>query len=552
MAKSTAKSTDKPVDNNEWFLPEDQRTALATYLKDFKEVVPVHLFLKPGKNDAYADFTLSLMKDLVRLTDKVTLSLHQDDSKANATYRVERFPTLLIAPDLYAIRFTGAPAGEEGQAFLHALMMVSLKKSFLSERSKALLSELQEPRQVKVFVSPTCPYCPGQFVNAIKAAIEKPLLISAECVETGENPEYAEQYSVGSIPHTVYSESMSTVGMESELVFVLQLVTLKVAKDVVQEGPGDADAQYHDVVIIGSGPAGLTAGIYAKRAGLDAVVLEKGIVGGLVSITPEVENYPGFINIGGKMLMDMIHEQAKQYVDVITGQKVEEIKVGKNLEVFTQDRIYVADAVIYAAGAAWKTLGVPGEDRFMSKGVSFCASCDGFMYKGRKVAVIGGGDTALTDALHLKNLGADVLVVHRRDRFRAEQHLVDSLIREEIPVRWNCVVEEIGGEKVLEFITVRDVNTGKTDRIAVDGVFLAIGIVPNVEAVTHLGLAVEPGGYLRVDRQGRTSIPRIYAAGDITGGVQQIVTAVSEGATAAMAVFEDLTRRKAELAAHKA
>lgn len=539
--------------NTEWFLPEDQRKALATYLKDFKEVVPVHLFVKAGQNDAYADFAHNLMKDLVRLTDKVTLSLHSDDAKASDSFAVTRFPTLLIAPEKYSIRFTGAPAGEEGQAFLHALMMVSTGNSFLSERSRELLQELQEPRVVKVFVSPTCPYCPGQCVNAIKAAVEKPKLVSVECVETGENPDYAQEYSVGSIPHTVYDEKLSTVGMESELAFVLQLLTLKAAKDMAQEeGVADKDVSHHDLVIIGSGPAGLTAGIYAKRAGLDAVVLEKGIVGGLVSITPEVENYPGFINIGGKMLMDMIHEQAKQYVDVITGQTVEEIKVGRNLEVLTQDQLYVADSVIYAAGASWKKLGVPGEDRFMSKGVSFCASCDGFMFKGKKVAVVGGGNTALTDALHLKNLGVDVFIVHRRDSFRAEQHLVDSVLREEIPVHWNSVVEEIGGKETLTFITVRHIKTGETERVPVDGVFLAIGIVPNVQAVSHLGLAQEPGGYIRVDRLGRTSIPRIYAAGDITGGVQQIVTAVSEGASAAMAVFEDQTRRKAESAALKA
>jgi len=540
----------KADNKKEWFLPEDQRKALATYLKDFRDVVPVHLFIKPGQNDAYAEFAHNLMKDMVRLTDKITLSLHSDDAKANDRFAVKRFPTLLIAPEKYSIRFTGAPAGEEGQAFLHALMMVSAGTSFLSERSRELLQELQEPRVVKVFVSPTCPYCPGQCVNAIKAAVEKPELVSVECIETGENPEYAQEYSVGSIPHTVYDEKLSTVGMESELAFVLQLLTLKAAKDMAQEeGGAEEDASYHDLVIIGSGPAGLTAGIYAKRAGLDAVVLEKGIVGGQVSVTPEVENYPGFINIGGKMLMDMIHEQARQYVDVITGQTVEEIKIGKNIEVLTQDRVYVADAVIYAAGAAWKKLGVPGEDRFMSKGVSFCASCDGFMFKGKKVAVIGGGNTALTDALHLKNLGVDVFIVHRRDSFRAEQHLVDSVLREEIPIQWNSLVEEIGGKNALEFISVRHVKTDETQRIPVNGVFLAIGIVPNVQAVSHLGLAQEPGGYIRVDRQGRTSLPRIYAAGDITGGVQQIVTAVSEGASAAMAVFEDLTRRKAEIAA---
>jgi thioredoxin reductase (NADPH) len=546
----------KSAPEHDWFLPEDQRQALVAYLKDFKDVVPVHLFIKPGRNDAYAEFALKLTQDLARLSEKITLAVHQDDAEANARYKVERFPTLLIDPERYAIRFTGAPAGEEGQAFLHALMMVSVGKSFLSEPSRALLRELSEPRQVKVFVSPTCPYCPGQCVNAIKAAVERPLLVSVECVETGENPDYAEEYSVGSIPHTVYAEALSTVGLESEQAFVAQLVALRAARELASEARAaqaedGMDVRHHDLVIIGSGPAGLTAGIYAKRAGLDAVVLEKGIIGGQVSVTPEVENYPGFINIGGKMLMDMIHEQARQYVGVVTGQRVEEIKVGRNMEVLTQDRVYVADAVIYAAGASWKKLGVPGEERFLSKGVSFCASCDGFMFKGKKVAVIGGGNTALTDALHLKNLGVDVLIVHRRDSFRAERHLIDSVVREKIPVRWNAAVEEIGGVQALEFILVRDTLTGDAEKIPVDGVFLAIGVVPNVEAVTHLGLARDPGGYLRVDRQGRTSIERLYAAGDITGGVQQIVTAVSEGATAAMAVFEDLTRRKAELLARR-
>jgi len=549
----------KSTQNSDWFLPEDQRKALAGYLKEFKETVPVHLFIKSGQNDPYADFSRKLLQDMARLTDKVTLVLHENDAEADKKFGVERYPTLLIAPEQYSIRFSGAPAGEEGQAFLHALMMVSVKNSFLAAKSREILDELSEPRQVRVFVSPTCPYCPGQCVNAIKAAVEKPKLVSVECVETGENPDYAEQYSVGSIPHTVYSDGLSTVGLESETAFVAQLVALKAVRDIAPdahgaydaEGAGEGEVEYHDLVIIGSGPAGLTAGIYARRAGLDAVVLEKGIVGGLVSITPEVENYPGFINIGGKMLMDMIHEQAKQYVSVLTGQTVEEIKVGRNMEVHTPDRVFVCDAVIYAAGASWKMLGVPGEDRFMSKGVSFCASCDGYMFKNKKVAVIGGGNTALTDALHLKNLGVDVLIVHRRDSFRAEQHLVDSVLREEIPVRWNSVVEEIGGDKTLEYVAVRDVKTGETERIPVDGVFLAIGIVPNVQAVSHLGLALEAGGYIKVDRQGRTSMPRLYAAGDITGGVQQIVTAVSEGATAAMAVFEDLTRRKAELAAQK-
>lgn len=528
----------------DWFLPKDQRTSLLPFLQEFKESVSVYLFSKSEDNEAYTEFTQNLLGDLLRLTDKITLVTHHDDDAACEKYAVEHFPTVLIQPDMFSIRFTGAPAGEEAQPFLLALLLVSTRSSHLSAASKEILAGLDAPRQVKVFVSPTCPYCPGQCVNAIKAAVERPDLVRMECVETGQNPDYAERYQVGSIPHTVYDETLTAVGLESEQVFMTQLVTLQAVQEEsrVPDPAQDQAVHHYQVVIIGSGPAGLTAGIYARRAGLDAVVLEKSIVGGQVSITPSVENYPGFINVGGKMLMDMIHEQAKNYVEVLTGQDVQEIKVGKKLEVITRTRIFVADAVIYAAGADWKELGVPGEKRLMGKGVSFCASCDGYVFKDKVVVVVGGGNTALTDALHLKNLGVDVRLVHRREAFRAEQYLTDSITREGIEVRYNTVVEEIGGESAVEFVVLRDTVSGTTEKLPINGVFLAVGVIPNVQAVSHLGLALAPGGYLQVDRMGRTSLPRLYAAGDITGGVQQIVTAVSEGASAAMAVFEDLAK----------
>lgn len=533
---------------HEWFLPQDQRDALAEFFKGFAQTVPVHVFTMSGHNDAYADFAVQLVQDMAQLSSKIEVFIHSNDEVANARYQVTRFPTLLLDPDAFQIRFTGAPAGEEGQVLLHALAMLSARASGLTQSSIALLASLKELRDIKVFVSPTCPYCPGQSINAIRAAVERPDLVRAEIVETAENQDYAEEYAVGSIPHTVYNNALTTVGLEPEHIFIQQLLSLEPVQDTESRpDPGAGHAvHYHDLVIIGSGPAGLTAGIYAKRAGLDAVVLEKGIVGGQVSITPEVENYPGFANIGGKALMDMMYEQARHYVPVRTGQTVQEIKAGRHIEVLTQDQVYVADAVIYAAGAEWKKLGVPGEARLMSKGVSFCASCDGYMFKGKSVAVVGGGNTALTDALHLHNLGVSVLLVHRRDAFRAEQYLVDAVVKAGIPVRWSAVLEEIGGDASVAWLRLRDTKTDQEEHIEVQGVFLAIGVVPNVSAVAHLGLETTAGGYLKVDPQGRTSLARMYAAGDITGGVQQIVTAVSEGATAAMTVFEDLTRTRSQ------
>ena len=229
-----------------------------------------------------------------------------------------------------------------------------------------------------------------------------------------------------------------------------------------------------------------------------------------------------------------------------------------------------SDLLVFATGAQWRKLDAPGEARFYGRGVSYCASCDGFMYRGKRVAMIGGGNSALTDALHLKNLGAEVTIIHRRDSFRAEKALQDSLEREGIAVIWDTVVEEIlgdtvvpvdkgdGGEEgkagkdaapgtapsgedtgVVRGVRARNVKTGEVSELPFDGVFVAIGHIPNSEQAAELGVVLEKDGSIRVDRHMRTNIPRIYAAGDVTGGVRQIVTAVGSGATAALAAFED-------------
>jgi thioredoxin reductase (NADPH) len=173
--------------------------------------------------------------------------------------------------------------------------------------------------------------------------------------------------------------------------------------------------------------------------------------------------------------------------------------------------------------------------------VSVCASCDGWAYKGKDVALIGGGNSALTEALHLKNLGVNVTIIHRRDAFRAEQHLVDSVRRENIPVVWNSeVVEFLGADNDLTGVRLKDTTTGQTTDMAVAGAFLAIGWIPDSQLAQDIGVRVNDYGFVDVDRHMRTNIPRIYACGDVIGGVQQIVTAVAEGATVALSLFEDL------------
>lgn len=527
----------------EWLLPEESRKHLAEHFKKMQHDVHFEIFTSEEQNPAFNEYVVRFAKDLSRLSERITYDEYDLNSDKAQDRKVDAAPTLLINPDDYAIRFQGAPLGEEGQSFVTAIMLVSLRRSGLSDDSRSMLAELDDQRDVDVFVSPTCPYCPGQVINAIKCAIEKPGIVSARCIETGENEELSRSNNVGSVPVTVVNGGKHRMdGLFPEERFVAELVTLQDAKQFMADHSHDEEAEPVDLVIVGAGPAGLTAGIYAQRAGLEAVVLEKGIVGGQVALTPNVENYPGFPSVPGMQLMDVMSQHAREYVSVHEGETVSEIKIGRNIEVLTDHRTYVSKGVILTTGAVYRKLGVPGEDEYYGNGVSFCASCDGYLYKGRKTIVVGGGNTALTEALHLKKLEADVTIVHRRDIFRAQKALVESVQKEGIPVLWNTVVEEIkGAEGRARSVMLRNVMDDVSSEMELDAVFVAVGQEPGNELARMIGLDMDPGGYVKVDGRMRTSIPRIYAAGDITGGLQQIVTAIAEGSIAAMSAFEDMS-----------
>jgi thioredoxin reductase (NADPH) len=298
-----------------------------------------------------------------------------------------------------------------------------------------------------------------------------------------------------------------------------------------------------DLLIIGAGPAGLTAAIYAERSGLKTVVAEKSNIGGQVAITPVVENFPGFTKIGGKTLMDMMAQQAIQYADIHEGEEVLEIqKTGEVFDIKTNRTGYSAKAVLLTTGAESKKLGIPGEVEFQGKGVSYCAACDGYFFKDNKrVIVVGGGNTAATEALYLKNIGVDVSVVHRRETLRAEQFLQQSLANNNIPILWNTTVKEILGEKFVTGVILENAVDKTEKTVKLDGVFVAIGYTPNNDLAKKLGLETDEEGYIKVEPGYRTKIKGIYAAGDITGGLKQIVTAVGQGAVSATSIFEDIS-----------
>jgi thioredoxin reductase (NADPH) len=472
------------------------------------------------------------------MAPKVSLLEYDLSHELARKWNVEHSPTLLFDPEHYNVRWLGAPLGEEGRTFVQALIMMGYRRTELSEDSVKILQKIESPRAIKVFVSLSCPYCPQQAVNGLKAAIEMPELISLEILDIQANPELADQYAAQSVPQVYANDMLIAQGAQPEELFMLSLEKLEQQTIFIPES--DAEEIETDLVIVGGGPAGLTAGIYAERSGLRSVVIERDALGGQVATTPVVENYPGLTQVGGKALVDIMVSHALEYAKIFPGEEVMEIQPGEPIVVLTNRRRFTAKAVLLATGATHRPLGVPGESRLSGHGVSYCSTCDGPLFKGRKVTIVGGGNSAVTEALHLHHIGVDVTLVHRRDSLRAQEHLAKNLFANNIPVILDTVVKEIRGNDRVEEAELHSNQTGETTTMAIDGVFVAVGYEPAVQLAKKIGVELTPEGYIKRDSRHRTNIPGIYSAGDVEGGYKQIVTAAGQGSEAALSIFEDL------------
>lgn len=521
-------------------ITEDVRKLLQELLRGMQDELIVEVFTQAGTNDHYNAATAELVRTLAELSPKILPSFFTLDSEQAKLRGVAHTPTVLLAPDRLMMRFTGSPLGEEGRSFLMALLMISTGSVVITPKSVERLATLKEPRTIEIFVSPTCPYCPQQVMFGVCAAIARPDLISVDVIEIFEHQDIAEERGVFSVPQTFMNGVLVARGAEPEEFFIESLFTLKEPDLVLPEEPG-GELQT-DLLIIGAGPAGLTAAIYAGRSGLSTAVIERRMIGGQIMITPVVENYPGFAKIAGRSLVELMVQQALQYTKIRTSEGV--LAVSHDAErytVKTNRRTYLTKGIIIASGADPKLLDVPGEKELSGKGVSYCAECDGYFYKnGKRVIVVGGGNTAATEALYLHGLGADVTMVHRRDRLRAEDHLQESLRKAGVSVLWNTEVIEIFGKPSVKEVRVRNILSGEISSLPADGVFIAIGYVPNNDAARMMNLAMNEQGYIVVDTHQRTALPLVYAAGDVTGGIKQIAVAVGQGSIAAISAFEDI------------
>jgi len=299
----------------------------------------------------------------------------------------------------------------------------------------------------------------------------------------------------------------------------------------------------YDVIILGAGPAGLSAALYTGRALLDTLVLERAAPGGQILMTDYIENYPGFPEgIEPFKLTENFRKQAERFGAKIEVDEAKEVRTRDNLWVLEgRKQEYLTKTVLIATGAYFRKLGVKGEGKYTGKGVSYCATCDAFFFKDKVVAVVGGGNWALTEALLLTKFARNVKVIHRRDKFRAEKILQDRTIaHEKVDVLWDTVIEEVVGENVLKSLRVKNVKTGEVSELDLDGLFVSIGTVPNSEFVKDI-VDLNEWGEIKVGKKMNTSQRGIYAAGDVTDACpQQVATAVGTGVAAAIALDEYL------------
>ncbi|WP_288529443.1 thioredoxin-disulfide reductase [uncultured Secundilactobacillus sp.] len=310
-------------------------------------------------------------------------------------------------------------------------------------------------------------------------------------------------------------------------------------------------AKQYDVIVIGAGPGGMTAALYASRANLSVLLLDRGIYGGQMNNTAAIENYPGFSSILGPDLAENMYKGATQFGAEYAYGSVEKVEDKGTVKIVTTDtETYETKAVVVATGSEYRKLGVPGEDSYGGRGVSYCAVCDGAFFKGREVVVVGGGDSAIEEGLYLTQLASKVTVIHRRDQLRAQKIIQDrAFANDKMNFVWNSNVQEVLGDDMkVTGVRVLNNQTGEAQTIEASGVFIYVGILPKTEQFSGLGITNEDG-WIETNDQMETSVPGIYAIGDVRAkDLRQITTAVGDGGVAGQQVFKYIEALNSNLA----
>lgn len=520
--------------------------------EQLREPVRLLFFTQPHACGACAD-QRRLLEALAGLSDRLSLEVHPLDSAEAAGHGIDKAPATVVrgATD-HGIRFYGLTGGYEFGSLLEAIRLVSLGTDALDPALATLAAMIRIPLHIEVLVTLACPYCPKMVHLAHQLAVANEQ-VRADMVDAAEFPQLVNRYDVHGVPLTVVNGRRGFEGAlpaERAVLEILKPVDpeaweqieaqLREAQGLRKARPAESTEVY-DVIVVGAGPAGLTAALYAQRKGRATALIGKQ-AGGQINDTATVENYPGLVQIGGAELAQLMRQHVEAYpVAERCHTQVEHI--GRDGELFTVrtegDRTYRGRSLIYCAGKRYRRLNAPGEERFIGRGVAWCATCDAPLFRDQRVAVIGGGNSAFTAVRDLLRYASEVHLVHMHDTFNADPVLVDEIRRAEadgrVTFHLNSQVREYLGRDRLEGVRLADPEGKPRHDLAVDGVFLEIGLEPNSAPLADL-VTLNAQGEVPVNRDQSTAVPGLFAAGDVTDEPEkQIVIAAGAGARAALA-----------------
>jgi NADH-dependent peroxiredoxin subunit F len=501
-----------------------------------------------------------LLLELANMSKKIVLDVYhlEDDPELAAHYKVDKVPaTLVLGQEDNGIRFYGLTLGYEFPSLLSAIIMVSTSKSGLPSEVEEMVKKIGKDVHVQVFVTLTCPYCPNMVHVAHQFAFVNHQ-ITADMVESSEFPQLVQRYGVQGVPKTVINEAFSFDGAVPAS--TLYMRTLKAVDpdlyrkldEVIRESEGTRKAKKADpahkyeVLIIGAGPAAMSAALYAARKGLD-VALIAAKVGGQMTYTGNIDNYLGFPSIRGGDLTEVFVGHMERYPisEAFDSPVVDVAKEGDSFIVRTEDgRKFSGSSVVYCAGKEYRRLGVANEERFIGKGIAFCADCDAPLYQDKRIAVIGGGNSAFTSARDLIRFARELHLVHRKTNFTADELLVDLVLgSDKVIVHTPMIVDSFLGNERLTGVRLSSVGGDERTDLSVEGVFLEIGLSPNSSPIRDL-VDMNDIGEVVAAKDQSTKTPGLFVAGDVTEVKEkQISVSVGQGAVAAISAYEYLSAK---------
>lgn len=534
------------------FLGDDVREEVRSRLRALDHPVRLIFFTEKHACGGCRD-QRQILDELVSLSGKLQLEVHElTEAREEAKrYGIDKVPATVVLSDVdRGLRFFGMTGGYEFVSLLESILMVSSGESGLDPGVNALAGRIREPLHLEVMVTLSCPYCPGMVHVAHQLAMANEH-IRADMVDAAEFPALTQRYDVTGVPRTVINGRPAFVGALAP-----QAAVMEILKNIDPEEYERADAstreskgerkireahpgEIYDVLVVGAGPAGLSATLYAARKNRRVALIGKK-AGGQINDTALIDNWLGLPEISGQELAEMFRNHVETYaVFERCHTQVARVRRGNDevLEAETEDgAVYRGRTLIYAAGKQYRRLGIPGEERFIGRGIAFCATCDAPLYQGKRVAVVGGGNSAFTATRDLLSYAREIHVIHMLSDFQADPMLVDEIrAAKNVTFHLEAEAREFLGDERLAAVRVGPVGGTQGFDLAIDGVFLEIGLVPNTAPITEL-VRLNTANEVTVGRHQETEVPGLFAAGDVTDEMEkQIVVAAGAGARAALA-----------------